>query len=258
MSFKDTLRKKITLDRMARRLEQALPAVRKEYQTIDKEMVRQFLERTPYKPLKVRDLELYKHGGDGRAEEVLVLDNELPLYRDVTPEEVAMRRSPLVKEILSISNVKKIMSDRDILIARGRKAIAYIHDEAVAELDLSFSAEDIRDIVESGSGALAAGRADELAADLDLLFELLGYQEMERIDEQRLYGRPEPEGFRDVVVVREAEEPALRLAEGTFAPEDEEHMEALSEIAKGVRRPDAEGREVLAYLGREVMRLKAA
>ena len=258
MPFKENLRKKITLDRMAAAVEQAVPAVRREYQGIDKGLVRQFLELTSYRPLRLRDLEMYAHGGDGRAAEVLVLDNELPLYRDVDPEEVAMRRSPEVREMVSLKNIRKIMSDRDILIARGRQAIAYIHDEAVAEIDLSYTASDIKEIVHSGSVALEAGLGREVEASLELLFELLGYQEIERLEEQRLFGRPEPEGFRDPVLLREEGPPALKLAEGVYAPEVDESMEALSEVASGVRVPDAEGSDVLEYLGREVMRLKVA
>lgn len=259
MSFRENLRKKITLDRVAAEVERAVPPVRQDYQVIDKAKVRRFLELTPYRPLKLRDLELFRHGGDGPAEEVLVLDNELPLYRAVTPEEVAMRRSPEVKEMFSISNVKKILSDRDILVAKGRAALSYIHDEAVAEIDLRYGAEDIRDIVEGGGRALEAGAAAELEESLELLFELLGYQQLESLEEKRLYGRPEPEGWRDIVMVDETGPKAeLKLARGLFVPEDEEAMEALSEVAAGKRLPDAEGAEVLRFLGREVMRLKAA
>jgi hypothetical protein len=258
MAFKEALRKKMTLDRLARQVELALPAVRKDYQAIDKDLVRRFLAQTPYEPLRLRDLELYRHRGDGRAEEVLVLDNELPLYRNVSPEEVAMRRSPEVSEMLSFKNVKKIMSDRDILVARGAKAIACIHEETVAGLDLRFTAEDIADIVRGGASALEAGRAAELAGEIELLFELLGYQEMERLEGQRLYGRLEPAGYRDVVMLHEGARPGLRLAKGLFAPEDDESMEGLAEVATGVHPADAEGGEVLAFLGREVLRLKAA
>jgi hypothetical protein len=257
MSFKDALRKKITLDRLAHHAEEVVPSVRKEYEGIDREAVRRFLTQTAYRPLKLRDLEMWSHGGDGRAEEVLVLDNDLPLYHDVSPEEVAMRRSPELKEIFSVGNIKKIMNDRDILLAKGRRAIIHIHEETVSTLDLSFTADDIMDIVRSGSTALSAGRPDALKEDLDLLFELLGYQEMERLDSQRLYGRPEPQGFRDVVMIEEGTG-GLKVVRGTFAPEDEEGMSELSEVAAGTREASAVGPEVLNFLGHEVLRLKAA
>jgi len=255
MSFKDALREKMTLDRMAAEAEQALPLVRKEYQIIDKDLVRRFLEHTPYKRRQLRDLELYSRGGDGRAEEVLVLDNELPLYRNVAPEEVAMRRSPELKELFHVGNVRKIMSDRDILIARGRQAVAYIHDEAVSGLDLSYGEGDVREIVEAGKSALAAGDGGGLWGNLEMLFELLGYQEMDKVGEQRLFGRPEPAGYRDVVMLREGR-PALKLKEGLFSPEDDEAMEELGEVAAGTRPADAEGADVLGLLGREATRLK--
>ncbi|MFH0810752.1 MAG: hypothetical protein V2A77_09850 [Pseudomonadota bacterium] len=258
MSFQENLQKKMILDRMARRLQLALPAVRKEYESIDKAEVRRFMEQTGYKPEKIRGLELYRHGGDGLPDEVLVLDNELPLYRNVSPEEVAMRRNPEVREIFSVANVKKIMNDHDILVAKGRAAIAHVHDRAVSELDLRFTADDIKSIVSEGGRALAARRAADLAGQIDMLFDLLGYQEMEKIDIQCLYGRPEPEGYRDIVMLREAEQPGLRLAKGSYAPEDDASMEALSEMAAGLRPPDAEGGEVLSFLGREALRLKAA
>jgi hypothetical protein len=255
--FKDSLRKKIALDRMARRVEDALPEVRPEYEGIDKDLVRDFLAQTPFEPVKLRDLELYKRGGDGLAEEVLVLDNELPLYKNVSPEEVAMRRSPEVKEMFSVKNIKKIMSDQDIIVARGRKAIAHIHDEAVGQLDLTYGADDIRGLERSAKEAFAAGRTEELTEVLDLFFELLGYQEIESVDDELLFGRPEPEGYRDVVIIS-GERPDLRLARGLFAPEEDESMDALAEMASGARPADAEGEGVLSFLSEEVLRLKAA
>jgi hypothetical protein len=253
MSFEENLRRKITLDRKAQALEAAIPAQKQPYGHINKQQVRDFLALTPFKPQSLRGLEIYAL--DSR--EVLVLDNELPLYRDVSPEEVAMRRNPEVKEMLKLSNVKKILTDTDILMAKGRATIKRIHDEMVQGLDLTFAPEDINGIAAAGRRALEMGRPVEMAEQLELLFELLGYQEMERMDGGLYYGQPEPEGWRDPVLEAEPETD-LMLVRGVFNPEREEDMEELLKVASGARRADARGGEVFSFLAREILRPKAA
>jgi len=253
MSFEENLRRKMALDRKAHALEAVIPAQRQPYGQIPKQQVREFLALTPFRPQSLRGLEIY--AVDSR--EVLVLDNELPLYHDVSPEEVAMRRNPEVKEMFKLSNVKKILSDTDIILARGKETIKRIHGEMVQGLDLTYTPEDINAIAAAGRRALEMGRPVEMAEQLELLFELLGYQDMERIDGGLYYGQPEPEGWRDPVLVAEPETD-LMLVRGVFDPNAEEDMEELLKVAAGTRRPDARGGEVFSFLAGEILRPKAA
>ncbi|MBS3733109.1 MAG: hypothetical protein KGY42_09395, partial [Desulfobacterales bacterium] len=78
MSFKENLRKKIEIDRMARRalgsLEPAEDGVR-----IDREAVRGLLETAGYESRVERDMELFSRDFSAEPPEIIVLDNELPL-----------------------------------------------------------------------------------------------------------------------------------------------------------------------------------
>jgi hypothetical protein len=79
MTFKENLKAKIKLDRLLRKLVSTIkepPGKRR----VDKILVRELLDRTDFEHKKVRDLDLYVRPLEGETMEVLVLDNELPIY----------------------------------------------------------------------------------------------------------------------------------------------------------------------------------
>ena len=70
--------------------------------------MRSMLELSPYQYQKSRDLELYVQENDQEQKMIFVLDNELPIYK-TTIDDVTMRKSPLIKEMVKIRNIIKIL-----------------------------------------------------------------------------------------------------------------------------------------------------
>ena len=113
MSFKKNLLKKIEINRMAENILNSIGPSGSE-RKVDKETMRRLLEMSDYQYRRVRDVDLYIQKSDTGLDKILVLDNELAIYR-TTPEDVALRKSPRVKEIMNIRNIFKIMNDKDVV-----------------------------------------------------------------------------------------------------------------------------------------------
>jgi len=148
MAFRENLLQKIRIDQLAGRVLATIGALGSEVK-LDKEAMRQLLSLSPYSPQRVRDLDLYVEETDAPVKKILVLDNELPIYR-TTVADVAMRKSPTVGEMAKIWNIIKILRDSDVKISRKADSLKAVQDESIARLDLSFNAEDINDIRRDG------------------------------------------------------------------------------------------------------------
>ena len=106
MSFRENLLKKIQIDRLTRIVLQSIGTPESGLK-IDKDAMRRLLAMSPYEYRKVRDLDLYIREADGGKNKILVLDNELPIYL-TTVDDVAMRKSPYIAEMVKIRNIIKI------------------------------------------------------------------------------------------------------------------------------------------------------
>ncbi len=173
MTFKENLLKKIQVDTLAKTvIDSWKPA--ESIQHIDKEAMRRLLDLAGYHRLKERDLELYLQPTQSGSSTIVVLDNELAIYRS-TVADVALRKSPTVKEMLSIRNAIKILNDADVVISKKQKSVQTIHKTAVDSLDLSFTAPDIAQMASDGNAAFERGSAEGVLEALALFGELLGY-----------------------------------------------------------------------------------
>jgi hypothetical protein len=74
---------------------------------LDKVLAQELLDMTDLKHKKVSYLHLYIRPLEGEIMEVVVFDNELPIYH-TTVADVALRKSPHWQQIFSIRNIKKI------------------------------------------------------------------------------------------------------------------------------------------------------
>jgi len=107
MSFKENLLKKIRIDKLADQIISTIGPIDSE-KKVDKQAMRTLIEMAPYEMRKERDLELYiKKNGPEEKKRILVLDNDLSIYH-TNMEDVALRKSPTVKEMVSIKNIIKI------------------------------------------------------------------------------------------------------------------------------------------------------
>ena len=174
MTFRENLLKKIKIDKIS---EQVIASIGTpdSGKKIDGEAMRDLLEIKPYKLKRERDLDLFILEKDKGEQRILVLDNDLAIY-DTTAEDVAMRKSPAIKEMLSIRNVIKILNDGDVVVSRKEESVRTIQKEYVDMLDLSFEMSDIDDIENDGSASLNKAYSEGVIESLTLFAEILSYR----------------------------------------------------------------------------------
>jgi hypothetical protein len=192
MGFKENLKRKIDIDRLAARVVESVSGGADSSRRIDKPAMRQLLEMAGWPVHHERDLELYQPPGD-EAETVLVLDNDLPLYR-TTVADVALRKSPTVKEMVNIRNIRRILNDGDVVVSKKAATVEPLHHAAVARLDLSYTAEDVSAIAYDGAASLDSRYPEGVIEAMDMLAELLGWQPPPTIfasPHHHIYGRLE-------------------------------------------------------------------
>ena len=261
MSFKENLKKKMLIDRLSKTVSPTIGSSEK-HRKVDKETMRRLLSLSPFVLEKRRDLELYfrqlEPGGIG---EILVLDNELPLYGKTTLDDVTLRKSPVLKEMISIRNVIKILHHSDVIMSKGRDALRYVHDRALDLLSLRFEEKDIEEIANDGSDALERGNSEAVMETLDLFVELLGYESVPAavlVNDYVMFGsRHEAEERRETfgpIIMYNDRTNILRLIEGTVHVDDPVEQEIIPRVALGEVEPDAEGYRVFRFLKEAVMK----
>lgn len=226
MGFRENLIKKIEIDRLARQVDHSMGPP-DSGRRIDKALARKLFEEAGYRRLDKRDLELYLRPVSGGDDQVLVLDNDLPLYA-TTADDVTLRKSPIVKEMVKIRNIIRILKDTDVLVSKKSETVETVRQDCLAGLDLSFTEADIAEIADQGRASLENGYAEGLTEALDLFAELLGY-------------RPAPKGFaRPHHVVIGAAGPGSAF--GPLVVWDRVHnaLKFVDRILDSGRRADAE------------------
>ncbi len=254
MSFKENLRKKIEIDRLARNVRNSLGKPGAE-RKIDREAMRSLLERTDFSRRDERGMEIYLRGGASEPSDILVLDNDLPLYR-TTLNDVLIRKNPTVKEMISIKNAIKILSDKDVLVSKGENTLQTVHDQSLAGLDLTFGVSDLREIADDGVRSLEAENPDGVVDALNLFAEILGWISAPpsplRLPHQFQLGRKEEKsdgGFRfGPCALYGRSRNALRWIQEPLDAAKKADAERLGRIADGEAEADAEGRTVFDRL----------
>ena len=87
-----------------------------------------------------------------------------------------MRRSPTVKEMISIRNAFKILNDKDVIVKKGPETLETIQKECIDLLDLSYKKTDLTAIAEDGTASLENAYQDGVIESLSLFGELLGFE----------------------------------------------------------------------------------
>jgi hypothetical protein len=259
MSFKDNLLQKIEIDQLTEKILASIGSAGSE-QKLDKEAMRRLLAKSPYQHRKERDLDLFVADSDSEVKKILVLDNELPLYR-TTVEDVVLRKSPYIKEMASIRNIIKILKDSDVKISRKEETLRAIQQECIARLDLSFTPADIDAIAREGAAALENRYADGVTESLVLLAELLAYRSPPKVFQIRhrnIFGalkeKESGEWLLGPVIIYSQIDNTLRLLHGPVGSFDQAGLQAYRKIAQGEEKASLEGAEVFAWLRDEVLR----
>jgi len=258
MSFKENLLKKIRIKQLSRKVLASIgPA--ESGQKIDKDAMRSLLEISPYQFQQARDLDLYIEKGGDEPNRILVLDNELPIYK-TSVEDVLIRKSPYIKEMTKIRNIIKILKDSDVKVSRKEESVKTVANECIDRLDLSFEAADIRELVEEGISSLENGYAEGVQESLALFSELLGYQPAPQAFQIRhheilgaLMEKPAGELVFGPIIIFSRIDNSLRLLSDQISSFDKPKIEFFQKAAQGNEKAAVEGSEVFKYLEREVL-----
>ncbi|OGP59589.1 MAG: hypothetical protein A2V65_02075 [Deltaproteobacteria bacterium RBG_13_49_15] len=258
MSFKENLLKKIEIDRLAAKVMDSIGSPGSDRKT-DRETMRLLIQMGPHDVRKERDLELYILGPDDAGREILVLDNELAIY-STTAEDVALRKSPTLKEMLSIRNAVKILNDKDVKICKKEDSVRRIRENLIKGIDLSFSVSDLEEIENDGNASLERMYSEGVIQSLTLFAELLGYLPAPKplaISQCHVIGGPvrkaSGEQGLDPVVIYHIIHNALMLIEGPIGIFDKEKIEEMHQIASGRKKRPKEGAAVFSILKEAVI-----
>ena len=261
MSFRENLKAKIKLDRVFQSLISTMrePPGRR---WLDKGLTKELLAMTDFEHKKVRDLHLYVRPLEGELMEVAVLDNELPIYH-TTVDDVTLRKSPYWQQMFSITNVRKIMNDHDVIVSKGKESLKRLHVNALALLDLTYIRDDLTLLLEDARRGLEQESIEQIQESLDIFIELLDFQPLslelleprfQSFARSKLNGGVVP-AFEHLVLFDE-ENLSLGLKKGTFRPQSDSDLGWVMEYARGEETADLQGIDVFEFLA-ELAAVKA-
>ena len=258
MSFKENLLKKIKIDKMTKIVLNSIgppDSGRK----VDKQTMRSLLAMGSYQLIQERDLDLYILQENGDLKRILVLDNGLAIY-NTTVEDVVLRKSPTVKEMLNIRNIIKILNDKDVVLSKREESVKTIQKECIGMLDLSYNESDIEEIEKDGAAALEIGDADGVIEALTLFAELLEYspppKPMKTGDYHIIGALTKGKNNEDLfgpIVMYSLTYNLLKLIEEQISSLDKGKIELMHQIAMGKEKASKEGHFVFTYLKEAVV-----
>ncbi|MBT8356721.1 MAG: hypothetical protein HKO79_08615 [Desulfobacterales bacterium] len=258
MSFKDNLLKKININQTASKVINSIGPADSERKT-DKTTMRHLLEMSPYSLHKIRDLDLFIKGDPDKKGQILVLDNELALYH-TTADDVVLRKSPTIKEMVSIRNAIKILSDSDVVISKREESVNTIRKESIDLLDLSFTKSDLEQIEREGSASLENAYADGVTESLSLFAELLGFSpppKAFKIRHCEIMGHLTKKASGEMVfgptVIYSLAYNTLKLIEKKIGSFDKGQMEYFKQVVEEKQENSKEEFDVFQYLKEAVI-----
>jgi hypothetical protein len=258
ISFKENLLQKIELERLAYRVIASCGTEQARH-PVDKEAMGRLLELSPYQYQRERDLDLYVKPVEGELKMILVLDNELPIFRS-TVKDVVTRRSPRTLEMWSFRTIRNILVNSDIKISTTGKSVETVLRDAVAQLDLTYTDTDIENLAREGMAWLAGSDAGGVGKSLALFGALLGYEKPPKyfgLDNTVCYGvsafgRDNEAVFGPLVLYRPADN-TLVWIDQSFSRSDREQMKFLRSVATGQKSVPMTGDAVFEKLQANVL-----
>lgn len=257
MGFKENLIQALEMKRLAGKVNGSFGAPDTD-RRIDKDAAKTLLERVGYGPRQERDLELFLPVAEGAGEGIVVLDNDLPLYR-TSADDIAMRKSPTVKEMLSFRNVKKILNDADVVESKQQETVRTLYRRYVERLDLAFTDQDIDALAADGVAALEREITEAVIETLDLFAAMLDYRRPPRaflLSQHDSIGRVDrhPSGevrFGPAVIYNRLIN-RLVLIDDPIGSRDPDALERMAEVARGDTEAEIAGPDVFRELARRV------
>ena len=225
---------------------------------IDRQAMRRLLELGDYRYEKVRDLDLYILN----ESEILVLDNELKIYH-TGADDIALRKSPTVKEMVSIRNAIKILNDKDVVVSRKTDTLERIQRDMISGLDLSFTTADIDALAKDGADALENKYAEGVIEILTLFAELLEYQKAPKefqLAHHNIWGkltRPKAgEWLFGPLVLFSMMDNSLKMLKESISSLNKERLQQYQQTARSGDAADLSGDKVWTALKNAVIKKK--
>jgi hypothetical protein len=262
MPFKENLLKKIQIDKLVNHIVSTIGPIDSN-KKVDKQAMRNLVELGPYEMRKERDLELYIKQNGPEKKQILVLDNDLSIYHtDI--EDVALRKSPTIKEMISIRNVIRILNDSKVVKSKKEDSVRIIQKECIQQLDLDYTESDIDQIKNDGKSALDWDDKDGVVEALELFAELLNLvpapKKVFRLDNFIMFGKTHEnnkgEIFFGPIILYSLIKNELKLIDKKIGSYDKAGIEMLNEIATGSEKASKENFEVFEYLKTAVLKNK--
>jgi len=263
MGFAENLRKKIAINQLARQVIHSWGPPDNP-RRIDRNAMEELLAMSTLTHHRERDLDLfYRDQADGKPL-VLVLDNELKLY-NTDMADVALRKSPTVKEMVSIRNAIKILNDKDVTVSRKTDTVQWLQSDLIAALDLSFTADDITQLARDGRNASANSYGEGVVDLLTLFAELLGYTPAPKAFELihcRIWGALKKTAAGHLLlgpmVIFNQVNNHLALVQTPANGKDPEDIQRMADISQGKMETDANGEAVWDILAENVIQSQSS
>lgn len=173
MGFRENLLKRITINNLVRSIDNTIGTAASGAK-IDKKSMEKLLKMSTFVLHRERDMDLYHRPLDDKIYQILVLDNELPMF-ETTVEDVLLRRNPTLKEMISVRNAMKILNDKDVVKLRRNESLYFVQKDLLKGLDLTFSKKDIESMFHGAVTALANHDQEGVVESIVLFAEILGY-----------------------------------------------------------------------------------
>jgi hypothetical protein len=261
MSFKENLLKKIKIDKMAEHVIASIGSV-DSGRKIDKNIMRKLLDLSDYTYKQKRDLDLYIEDLDAEKTRILVLDNDLAIY-NTSIYDVAMRKSPTVKEMMNPFNVVKILKDTDVVISKKEGSVKTIQQECIAKLNLSFNASDLDEIARDGLASFENGYSDGVIECLDLFAEILHYRNAPKafsVGHHKITGalvkKENGEEMFGPMVLYSMIHNTLKLIDQQIGSFDIERIKFVQHVAAGKEKAPVKDSDVFQYLKTAALKLR--
>ena len=263
MGFKENLLKKIEIDKLASQVA-AMVEPQADAAKFDKASARRFIEMGGFPRVEPehRDLELYVLEDDAEEKTIVVLDNGLAIYR-TTIDDVALRKSPTVKEMISFRNARKILSDNDVRVSKRKDSVYTMKKMLIDGLDLSYTDADIDGIAYEGAASLEGKDGDGVIQSLALFSEILGFKKAPKLFQAPHYeiqGNFEKGAGGELIFgpayMYDKMKDSLKFISSTFNSRKEDDLDRYRHILNGEQSADAEVIDVFRQLKQLVLSRK--
>lgn len=260
MPFKENLLRKIEIDNLAAKVTASIGPSESGIK-VDKDAMRTLLQKAGYTLRKERDLELYLEDASADIGNILVLDNDLPIYH-TSVKDVVIRKSPFVKDMISVRNIVKILNDKDVVVSKKDASVKHVQKACISKLDLSFEPSDIADIAIDGVASIESRYADGVVEVVDMFAELLGYKPPPKIfsvDHSHVRGKLEVKEtgerlFGPAVLYSPADN-TVKVIDSPIGSNDREKVAYYKKVASGEAKVALTGEAAFAFLKKAVLEM---